>query len=176
MPTSIRPKGSRSAASFPAPGGIHVAAAGDLNGDGFGDVAIGADGHDGGGADAGMVYVILGRAAGFAAVDLADLDAADGFTIQGEAAGDRLGLQVAGAETSTPTAMTTSFSAPSATRTGPMPSGLCDLRPASGFGPIDLASLDPADGFRIEGASAGTRPASASPGPGTSTATGSTTF
>ena len=136
--------------------GIHVAAAGDLNGDGFGDVAIGADGHDGGGADAGMVYVILGRAAGFAAVDLADLDAADGFTIQGEAAGDRLGLQVAGAGDVNADGYDDLILGAFGDSNGADAGAVYVIfgRPA-GFGPIDLASLDPADGFRIEGASAG---------------------
>ncbi len=44
--------------------GQRVAAIGDMNGDGLGDVAVGAPGHDGGGADAGAAYVVYGPVGG----------------------------------------------------------------------------------------------------------------
>ena len=50
-----------------APGdelGTSGSAAGDLDGDGFGDVLLGAPGRDAGGVDAGTVYVLLGSPAG----------------------------------------------------------------------------------------------------------------
>lgn len=59
--------------------------AGDLNGDGFGDMIIGAgaadpDGH----IDAGQTYVVFGKAAGWAAsMDLATLDGSNGFRLDG---------------------------------------------------------------------------------------------
>jgi hypothetical protein len=46
--------------------GACVAAGGDVNGDGYGDVIIGADGHDNGEVDEGRAYVFLGSATGLA--------------------------------------------------------------------------------------------------------------
>lgn len=48
---------------------------GDIDGDGLGDVAVGAYQNDDGGADAGKVYLLLGRQSGWPA-SLADADAA----------------------------------------------------------------------------------------------------
>ncbi|WP_439597290.1 VCBS domain-containing protein [Falsiroseomonas sp.] len=82
--------------------GVSVSSAGDVNGDGFADLIVGARGADGGGADAGEAYVVFGGAGGFGTadgagrqvVDLGTLSAAQGFVIQGEEAGDRAGLNV----------------------------------------------------------------------------------
>ena len=56
--------------------GRSVASAGDVNGDGFADLIIGAFGGDpGGDTYAGESYVVFGKASGFAAsLDLAALD------------------------------------------------------------------------------------------------------
>jgi Ca2+-binding RTX toxin-like protein len=71
--------------------GWAVSAAGDVNGDGFGDILLQAEGNDEGGADAGAVYVVYGKAGGFsAAIDLASLGTG-GFKILGESDGDALG-------------------------------------------------------------------------------------
>ncbi len=53
--------------------GVPVTAAGDVNGDGYGDLLLGAYGQDSGGAYAGAAYLILGPVSG--TVDLADSDA-----------------------------------------------------------------------------------------------------
>ncbi len=139
-----------------AKAGIRVAAAGDLNGDGFGDIAVGADGHDGGGLDAGMVHVIFGRDTGFETVDLADLDPADGFSIQGEAAGDRLGLQVAGAGDVNADGygdlILGAFNDSKGEAAGAV---YLIFGREAGFGPIDLAGLAAADGIKIAGGAAG---------------------
>ncbi|MEN9359584.1 MAG: leukotoxin [Verrucomicrobiota bacterium] len=73
--------------------------AGDLNGDGFQDLFIGASGVDiGGKSNAGAVYVIWGgthlKTAG-KVIDLAKLDSSEGFAIYGEAAGDLFGSTIA---------------------------------------------------------------------------------
>ncbi|MFO1038999.1 MAG: hypothetical protein U1E45_19325 [Geminicoccaceae bacterium] len=79
--------------------GRSVAAAGDVNGDGFADLIVGARNNAGGGADAGAAYVVFGKAAGFGA--LVDLDSvaagAGGFKIQGQNANDGAGASVSSA-------------------------------------------------------------------------------
>ena len=45
--------------------GYSISAAGDVNGDGFDDVIVGAAGADSNGADSGASYVVFGRATGF---------------------------------------------------------------------------------------------------------------
>ena len=74
--------------------GAAVAGIADLNGDGLGEILIGAPGVDAGGAsDAGAAYVVFGRGAG--EVNLATIDAGiGGFAIRGEAAGDQAGTTV----------------------------------------------------------------------------------
>ena len=64
-----------------------VADAGDVNGDGYDDVAVGVPYHDAGADDGGAVFVYLGSADGLA-------DAPD-WIFTGDAAGMKLGLEVA---------------------------------------------------------------------------------
>ena len=72
--------------------GFAVSAAGDVNGDGFADVMVGAPFSDSNGTDSGAAYVVFGRANGFAAtIALDSLDGMTGFRLQGEAAGDHFG-------------------------------------------------------------------------------------
>src|SRR4051812_49812485 len=49
--------------------GWSVSSAGDVNGDGFADLIVGAIGGDDGGADAGEAYVVFGKASGFGTTD-----------------------------------------------------------------------------------------------------------
>ena len=64
----------------------HAVALGDINGDGFSDLIVGAFGADANGrSDSGATYVVFGRADGFAAsVSLSALDGTSGFQISGE--------------------------------------------------------------------------------------------
>ena len=84
--------------------GASVSSAGDVNGDGFDDLVVGAPKGSDGGTDAGEAYVIFGTASGFGSnvggrrvVDLTTLTASQGFIIQGDAAGDRAGYSVSSA-------------------------------------------------------------------------------
>jgi hypothetical protein len=67
--------------------GISVASAGDVNGDGFDDLIIGALGADPNDTDTGASYVVFGAAGGFEPnLNLSALNGANGFQINGEAA------------------------------------------------------------------------------------------
>ena len=84
--------------------GNSVASAGDVNGDGFADLIVGArlaDGPADGRSDAGGSYVIFGKSGGFdATVDLASItsgDGSQGFVLQGEREADLSGASVASA-------------------------------------------------------------------------------
>ena len=84
--------------------GYSVSSAGDVNGDGYDDLVVGARSGDDGGSNAGAAYVVLGRRLGFgtlvdgrAVLDLGTLSAADGFVVQGDAADDRTGWSVSSA-------------------------------------------------------------------------------
>jgi hypothetical protein len=66
-------------------------AAGDVNGDGFADLVVGAWLGDDGGGDAGEAYVVFGKASGFGStvsgrsvVDLSNLAPASGFIVRGD--------------------------------------------------------------------------------------------
>jgi hypothetical protein len=78
--------------------GSSVSSAGDINGDGFADLIVGAQFGDDGGANAGEAYVIFGKTgATRTVIDLTSLAASDGFIIQGDAAGDYAGRSISSA-------------------------------------------------------------------------------
>ena len=77
--------------------GNALAGGGDINGDGFDDLIVGADGADPNGTSSGAAYVIFGHAALAPAIDLADLDGRTGFKIAGEKSADFFGASVAAA-------------------------------------------------------------------------------
>ena len=84
--------------------GYSVSSAGDINGDGFDDLIVGAPFGDDGGNAAGEAYVVFGKASGFGTtiggqqvIDLTSLSPADGFIIQGDEAGDQAGCSVSAA-------------------------------------------------------------------------------
>jgi hypothetical protein len=145
--------------------GISVSSAGDVNGDGFDDLIVGAPGADAAGnakSYAGESYVVFGSGAGFgASIDLAALTPAQGFVIFGADAGDNSGFSVSsagdvngdgfddlinGAFGGDAVGDAKSYAGESYVIFG---SG-------TGFGAsIDLAALTPAQGFVILGADAG---------------------
>ena len=74
--------------------GHSVASAGDVNGDGYDDFLIGADGWNGSGGNQGQVYLILGKASGWSMdIDLSSVDA----SFIGEIGGDYAGHSIAAA-------------------------------------------------------------------------------
>jgi Ca2+-binding RTX toxin-like protein len=79
--------------------GQSVSSAGDVNGDGFDDLIIGANGADPNGlSGAGSSYVVFGSNSGFGAgLDLSTLNGSNGFAINGIAANDRSGWSVSSA-------------------------------------------------------------------------------
>ena len=78
--------------------GNSVSSAGDVNGDGFDDLIVGAFRADPNGSASGSSYVVFGRATGFGAtIDLSSLDSNDGFRLDGVAMGDFSGRSVSGA-------------------------------------------------------------------------------
>ena len=70
--------------------GVSVSSAGDVNGDGFDDLIIGAFFADPNGiSDAGQSYVVFGNNSGFAAgLNLSTLNGSNGFAINGIAVFD----------------------------------------------------------------------------------------
>ena len=140
-----------------APGdrtGFSVSTAGDVNGDGFDDYLVSTPYDDAGGPNAGKVYLLFGKASGFANIDLTTLAPADGFSIQGDYDFDRAGLSVSSAgDVNGDGYDDFLIGAPSADDGGEFNVGKTYVifGKASGFANIDLAALASADGFVITG-------------------------
>ncbi len=139
--------------------GASVASAGDVNGDGFADLLIGAYGGDpGGDGSAGESYVVFGKASGFAAsLDLAALDGTNGFRLDGIDAGDFSGFSVASAGDVNGDGfgdiMIGAFLGDNEAGESYVVFGQ-----ASGFAAsVDLAALDGTNGFRLDGIDANDR-------------------
>ncbi len=79
----------------PDESGISVSARGDINGDGYMDLVIGADRHA---SDIGRSYVFFGgpNVGGAGSILLSNLNGTDGFKLDGEVSGDNSGNSVSG--------------------------------------------------------------------------------
>src|SRR5204863_534587 len=78
--------------------GRSVASAGDVNGDGFADLIVGACRADPHGTASGSSYVVFAKAGGLASsVDLSSLNGSTGFRLDGVATYDSSGRSVASA-------------------------------------------------------------------------------
>ncbi len=141
--------------------GRAVAAAGDVNGDGYDDLVIGAPYASLHGARSGAAYVIFGKGSFASAPNLAALNGTTGFQINGEAAGDLAGMSVAsagdvngdglddlliGARDAGPASLSLSGSS------------YVVFGRATGFAAtLELSSLDGMNGFEIRGKAVGDR-------------------
>jgi hypothetical protein len=77
--------------------GYSVSGAGDVNGDGFEDMIVGAMGSDTNGNASGTSYVVFGRSTFTLNFDVVSLNGSNGFKVNGVAAGDGSGRSVSGA-------------------------------------------------------------------------------
>ena len=78
--------------------GYSVSAAGDINGDGIGDLVVGSPRADSNGRDSGRSYVVFGSKSGFpSALELSSLDGLNGFALNGEAEDDICGRMLSSA-------------------------------------------------------------------------------
>jgi hypothetical protein len=86
-------------AGFQDESGTSVSSAGDVNGDGYADLFIGAPKVDlAGKANAGAGYIVFGKAVGWtSSLDLSTLNGSNGFRVTGAADGDQAGTSVAAA-------------------------------------------------------------------------------
>jgi Ca2+-binding RTX toxin-like protein len=135
--------------------GAKVASAGDINGDGFADLIVGAWGADPHGDFSGASYVVFGKASGFAAnVDLSALNGADGFKLDGGAAEDRVGLAASSAgdingDGIDDIIVGAPFASPNGTFSGASYVVFGKTTPFDAH--FDLASLDGSNGFKLIG-------------------------
>ncbi len=140
--------------------GNSVSSAGDVNGDGFDDLIVGAIGADLHGRSSGASYVVFGKASGFSAtLALSSLDGNTGFRLDGVAAGDLSGRSVSSAGDVNGDGFDDLIVG--ATGTDPKGSGSGSgssyvvFGKASGFSAtLALSSLDGHTGFRLDGVAA----------------------
>ena len=139
--------------------GWSVASAGDVNGDGYDDIIVGANRADPNGSNSGASYVVFGKASGFDAnIDLSTLDGTTGFKLSGVAASDQSGVSVASAgdvngDGYDDLIVGASFADPNGSNSG---ASYVVFGQASGFAAtLNLSTLDGTTGFKLSGASAG---------------------
>eukprot|EP01030_Chromulinospumella_sphaerica_P011370 gene11370-biopygen9914 len=139
--------------------GFSVASAGDVNGDGFDDLIVGARGASPNGGLSGSTYVVFGTNAGFAATfNLSVLDGTNGFRIDGEVAGDNAGHSVASAgdvngDGIDDLIIGARAADPNGTLSG---AAYVVFGTAAGFAAtVALSALDGTDGFQISGETLG---------------------
>ncbi|AZB73754.2 type I secretion C-terminal target domain-containing protein [Synechococcus elongatus] len=141
--------------------GYSVSGAGDVNGDGIDDLIIGAFGADPNGIDrAGQSYVVFGKKGGFSAdIDLDSLTSSDGFRINGIAAGDESGRSVSNAGDVNGDGLDDLIigalgANPNGNTNNSGQSYVVFGKKGATRADINLSTLAPSDGFRINGIAA----------------------
>ena len=136
--------------------GLSVNGLGDINGDGLADIVIGAPFADPSGNSSGSAYVVFGKTGFGASRELATLNGADGFRLDGLRADDRSGFSVSAAgDVNGDGFGDILVGAYGFDRLGAYSAGAAYVvfGKAQGFAAvIDLGSLNGDTGFRIEGA------------------------
>jgi Ca2+-binding RTX toxin-like protein len=141
--------------------GWSVSNGGDVNGDGFDDLIIGARyAAPNGNSDSGQSYVIFGKSDGFdSTLQLSTLDGTNGFTINGINAGDRSGFSVSnGGDVNGDGFDDLIIGARNADANGNSNSGQSYVifGKSDGFdSTLQLSTLDGTNGFTINGINAG---------------------
>ena len=137
-------------------GGL-VASAGDVNGDGFADLIIGARWADPHGSKSGASYVVFGKASGFGAnLNLSSLNGANGFKISGVAAADYSGRVASAGDFNGDGFADLIIGAEGADPHGSNSgASYVVFGKASGFGAnLDLSALNGTNGFKLSGVAA----------------------
>jgi hypothetical protein len=137
--------------------GFSVSDAGDINGDGFDDLIIGADLADPGGSASGAIYIVFGRGSFAANFNLSSLNGVNGFQINGEASGDLAGRCVSAAGDINGDGFDDLvIGAPEADPNGTNSGAAYVIFGRGTFsGTFNLSALNGVNGFRINGEKAG---------------------
>jgi len=135
--------------------GFSVSSAGDVNGDGFDDMIVGAPFATDSGVRGGRVFVVYGQAADVPEVDLNALTPGQGFTISGATAYAHSGFSVSSAGDVNGDGIDDIFiGARNATTLGRYAAGEAYViyGQLGGVSEVDLATLSLVQGFKISGA------------------------
>jgi hypothetical protein len=139
--------------------GLTVSGAGDVNGDGFADIIVGADGVDEGGLNRGAAYIVFGKVNGFdATLSVTELDGSDGFKLSGIADRDYAGRSVSGAGDVNGDGFDDIIVGASESNPGGLNSGAAYVvfgKAGDFAATLALSALNGSNGFRIHGASTG---------------------
>lgn len=138
--------------------GYSVSSAGDVNGDGFCDLIVGAPNVNTSDIYTGASYVIFGKASGFGAtLNLSDLNGSNGFRVDGTVSYDSVGISVSDAGDVNGDGFADLLIGTIGSGTNGAYSGTryVVFGKAFGFGAtLSLSNLGSKDGFRLDGAAA----------------------